>query len=155
MTIEKSVKAVEVVALNMDPPLIMQETASVREVVRGMQEKRTGFALLLRDGRLSGIFTERDVLNKVIGKKGIMDRTVSDLMTPDPVSVDENDPIRWAILHMHKGGFRNVPVVDTDGNVVSCVRHKDIVHYLVEYFAQHVLNLPPDPENMPDTLEGG
>jgi predicted transcriptional regulator len=76
-------------------------------------------------------------------------------MTPDPVSVEENAPIRRAILHMHKGGFRNVPVVDTDGNVVSCVRHKDIVHYLVEYFAQHVLNLPPDPDNMPDTLEGG
>jgi len=155
MTIEKSVKAVEVVALNMDPPVVMQETASVKEVIRAMQEQRSGCALLCRDGRLSGIFTERDVLNKVIGKKEILDRAVSDLMTRDPLSVEENAPIRWAILHMHKGGFRNVPVVDANGKVVSCVRHKDIVHYLVEYFAQHVLNLPPDPDNMPDTLEGG
>jgi CBS-domain-containing membrane protein len=76
-------------------------------------------------------------------------------MTPDPVSVNENDPIQLAVLQMHKGGFRNVPVVDADRKVVSCVRHKDIVHYLIEHFAQHVLNLPPDPNNMPDTPEGG
>jgi CBS domain-containing protein len=155
MSIENSVKAVEVVALDMDPPVVMEETASVKEVLRNMQEKRSGFALLCREGRLSGIFTERDVLNKVIGEQGVMDSPVSELMTPDPASVNENDPIRWAVLHMHKGGFRNVPVVDADGNVVSCVRHKDIVHYLVEHFAQHVLNLPPDPDNMPDTPEGG
>ena len=155
MTIENSVKAVQVVALGMAAPVVMEETASVKEVLRTMQEKRSGSALLCREGKLSGIFTERDVLNKVIGNEGVLDRPVSELMTPDPVSVHENDPIQWAVLQMHKGGFRNVPVVDTDGNVVSCVRHKDIVHYLVEHFAQQVLNLPPNPNNMPDTPEGG
>jgi CBS domain-containing protein len=155
MTIEKSVKAVEVVALNMDPPVVMEETASVGEVLRTIQEHRSGFALLCREGKLSGIFTERDVLNKVIGKEGVLDKPVSELMTPDPVSIYENAPIRWAVLQMHKGGFRNVPVVDSDRNVVSCVRHKDIVHYMVEHFAQQVLNLPPDPDKMPDRPEGG
>jgi CBS domain-containing protein len=155
MTIENSVKAIEVMALGMAPPVVMEETASVEEVLRTMQEGRSGSALLCREGRLSGIFTERDVLNKVIGKEGVLDRPVSELMTPDPASVHENDPIQLAVLQMHKGGFRNVPVVDADGKVVSCVRHKDIVHYLIEHFAQHVLNLPPDPNNMPDTPEGG
>ena len=56
---------------------------------------------------------------------------------------------------MHRGGFRNVPIVDSEGRVVSCVRHKDIVHLLVELFAEHVLNLPPDPESIHDTPEGG
>jgi CBS domain-containing protein len=155
MTIEKSVKTVEVVALNMDPPVVMEETASVKEVLQTIQEHRSGFALLCRKGKLSGIFTERDVLNKVIGKEGVLDKPVSELMTRDPVTVHENDPIGWAVFQMHKGGFRNVPVVDTVGNAVSCVRHKDIVHYLVEHFAQQVLNLPLDPDNMPDTPEGG
>jgi len=155
MTIENSVRDVQVVALDMPPPVVMEETVSVKEVLRTIQKRRSGFALLCREGRLSGIFTERDVLNKVIGKEGVLDRPVSELMTPDPVSVHENDSIGWAVLQMHKGGFRNVPVVDTDRNVVSCVRHKDIVHYLIEHFAQHVLNLPPDPDNMPDTPEGG
>ena len=72
MTIENSVKDVEVVALNMDPPVVMEETASVEEVLQTIQEHRSGFALLCREGRLSGIFTERDVLNKVIGKEGVL-----------------------------------------------------------------------------------
>ena len=75
-------------------------------------------------------------------------------MTRDPVCVNEKDPIRKAVMHMYKGGFRNVPILDEKGKIITCVRHKDIVHYLVEHFAQHVLNLPPDPGNMPGTPEG-
>ena len=46
-------------------------------------------------------------------------------------------------------------ILDEKGKIITCVRHKDIVHYLVEHFAQQVLNLPPDPDKMPDTPEGG
>jgi len=155
MTIEKSVKDVEVVALKMDPPVVLDETASVRDVIGQMQEKRSGYALLCHEDRLSGIFTERDVLNKVVGIEGVLDKPVSDLMTRGPVSLHEKDPIRIAVLHMHKGGFRNVPILDENGKIITCVRHKDIVHYLIQHFAQYVLNLPPDPNNMPDTREGG
>ena len=73
MTISKSVRDVEVVALKMDPPVVLDETASVRDVVGQMQEKRSGYALLCREGRLSGIFTERDVLTKVVGIEGVLD----------------------------------------------------------------------------------
>ena len=133
----------------------MDETTPVKDVVRQMREAEYGCALICRGGKLCGIFTERDVLNKVIGVEGALDLPVSRLMTADPVSVHENDPIRKAVFAMYRGGFRNVPVVDSEGWVVSCVRHKDIVHLLVEHFAQHVLNLPPDPEKMPSTPEGG
>jgi CBS domain-containing protein len=154
MTIEKSVREVEVVALKMDPPVVMDETTSVRDVLRQMQQKRSGYALLCRNGNLSGIFTERDVLTKVVGVEGVLSKPISDLMTRDPVCVSEKDPIRKAVMHMHQGGFRNVPIMDENGKIITCVRHKDIVHYLVEHFAQHVLNLPPDPDNMPGTPEG-
>jgi len=155
MTIAKSVRDVEVVALKMDPPVVLDEKASVKDVLRQMQKKGSGYALLCREGKLSGIFTERDVLTKVVGVEGVLSKPVSDLMTRDPVCLHEKDPIRNAVLHMQKGGFRNVPILDEQGKIITCVRHKDIVHYLVEHFAQHVLNLPPDPGNMPDTREGG
>ncbi len=155
MNIEKSVREVEVVALKMDPPVVLEETTSVGDVLRHMQKKRSGYALLCRKDRLSGIFTERDVLTKVVGVEGVLSKPVSDLMTRDPVCVNEKDPIRKAVMHMHKGGFRNLPILDERGKIITCVRHKDIVHYLVEHFAQHVLNLPPDPDNMPETPEGG
>lgn len=155
MPIAKSVREVEVVALKMDPPVVLDEKTSVKDVLRQMQKKRSGYALLCHEGELSGIFTERDVLNKVVGVEGVLNMPVSDLMTRDPVCVRETDPIRNAVMHMHRGGFRNLPILDVNGKIITCVRQKDIVHYLVEHFAPHVLNLPPDPSNMPDTREGG
>lgn len=155
MSIERSVKAVEVVALRMDPPVVLDAATPLGDALQRMREGQSGSALICRDGKLCGIFTERDVLKKVVGLEGARDRPVSELMTPDPIFVHEKDPIRKAILAMVQGGFRNVPVVDFAGSVVGCVRHKDIVHFLVDHYAQHVLNLPPDPENMPDTPNGG
>lgn len=155
MSIEQSVKAVEVVALGMDPPVVLDARTPVKDVLRRMCEARCGCALISREGKLCGIFTERDVLGKVVGVEGILDQPVSGLMTPEPVRVGENDPIREAVLAMYRGGFRNVPVVDAEGRVAGCVRHKDVIHFLVDHYAEHVLNLPPDPENLPVTPNGG
>ncbi len=155
MSIEKSVKAVEVIALEMDTPVVIEANMPLKDALRRMREGQYGCALICRDGKLCGIFTERDVLNKVVGVEGVLDQPVSEQMTPDPVCIDECDPIRKAVLAMCRGGFRNVPVVDSDGKVVNCVRHKDIVHFLVEHCAQHVLNLPPDPDNVPTSPNGG
>jgi CBS domain-containing protein len=76
-------------------------------------------------------------------------------MTPDPVCVGVKDPVRQAVLLMHEGGYRHIPVVDVTGQVAGCVSHKDIAEYLVNHFAAHVLNLPPDPEQIARTPEGG
>lgn len=155
MSIEKSVNAVEVVALEMDTPVVVEARMPLRDALRRMREGQCGCALICRDGKLCGIFTERDVLNKVVGVEGVLDQPVSEQMTSDPVCVDRSDPICRAVLAMVEGGFRSVPVVDCDGNVVSCVRHKDIIHFLVEHYVQQVLNLPPDPENVPTSPDGG
>ena len=155
MSIERSMKAVEVLALRRAPPVVLDAATPVKDALRQMQEGQSGPALICRDGKLCGIFTERDVLNKVVGIQGLADQPISELMTPDPVFVHETDPVRKAILAMCDGGFRNVPVVDSEGKVVGCVRHKDVVHFLVDHYAQHVLNLPPDPEKMPDAPNGG
>lgn len=155
MSIEKSVKAVEVVALRLDPPVVLDVETPVGDVLQRMRDAQSGCALVCRAGTLSGIFTERDVLDKVVGVQDVLDRPISELMTADPVRVHESAPIRNAVFAMHHGGFRNVPVVDSEGKVVSCVRHKDIVHFLVQHFARQVLNLPPDPENMPLAPDGG
>ena len=50
---------------------------------------------------------------------------------------------------------QQLPVVDAENVVVGCVRQKDIVHLLVHHFARHVLCLPPDPEIVPLSPNGG
>ena len=155
MQIEERVKVVEVMALAMDPPVVMDAASPLREVIRRMRDDDSGCALITRDGRLAGVFTERDLVARVMGTTGAFEQPVADWMTPDPDRVTQTDTVRKAVRLMRRGGFRHVPVVDEAGGVVGCVRHKDIVNYLGEHFAPQVLNLPPDPEQIVLEREGG
>jgi CBS domain-containing protein len=66
-------------------------------------------------------------------------------MTPDPETLELDDPIVWALNRMSVGGYRHVPLVDRDGRPVGILSVKDIVHYIVALFPNEVLTLPPDP----------
>jgi len=155
MKIEQSLQQVEVLALELQEPLVVDLSTSVADVIRAMRERDLGYALITRHDRLVGIFTERDVLNAVLGNAETLPRAVGDLMTPDPVCITENDPVWEAVIRMHEGGYRHVPVLDRRNRVVGCVRHKDIGEYLANHFADLVLNLPPDPEQHAHAPDGG
>jgi len=155
MEIEERIKAIEVVALGMDPPVVADASTVLRDIVRRMRDDRSGCALLTSEGKLAGIFTERDLVLRVIGVEGALNQPVSAVMTPDPDRVGHKDPLATAVRLMRRRGFRNVPVVDEAGQVVGCVRHKDVVNYLAEVYPEGVLNLPPDPGQVILEREGG
>ena len=155
MEIERSLQEVDVLALELQPPLVLEGTTPVGDVVRAMQQDGQGCALITENSRLAGIFTERDVLLSVLGHDAILSRPVSEQMTPGPVCVNTGDPVRQVLLQMYQGGYRHIPIVDATGQIAGCVRHKDIAEYLVNHFAAYVLNLPPDPEQVAQTPEGG
>ena len=155
MEIEERIKAIEVVALGMDPPVVADASTVLRDIVRRMRDDRSGCALLTSEGKLAGIFTERDLVLRVVGVEGALDQPVSDVMTPDPDRVGHKDPLATAVRLMRRRGYRNVPVVDDAGQVVGCVRHKDVVDYLAEVYPERVLNLPPDPGQVILEREGG
>jgi len=155
MKIERSLREVEVLALELQPPLLFDGATCIGDVIHAMQEGGLGYALITENNRLVGIFTERDVFLSVLGHDDVLARPVSGYMSPDPVCVAAEDPVRKALLLMDQGGHRQVPIVDATGQVAGCVRHKDIAAYLVDHFAEHVLNLPPDPEQIARTPEGG
>ena len=155
MEIEERIKAVEVVALGMDPPVVADASTVLRDIVRRMRDDRSGCALLTSEGKLAGIFTERDLVLQVVGVEGALDLPASDVMTPDPDRVGYKDPLATAVRLMRRRGYRNVPVVDEADQVVGCVRHKDVVDYLAEVYPEGVLNLPPDPDQVVLEREGG
>ena len=155
MEIEERIKAVEVAALGMDPPVVADASTQLRDIVRQMRDNRSGCALLTHAGKLAGIFTERDLVLRVVGVAGALDQPVSDWMTTNPDRVHQRDPVNTAIRLMRRRGYRNVPVVDEADQVVGCVRHKDIVDYIAEVYPEQVLNLPPDPDQVILEREGG
>ena len=155
MKIKLSLRQVEVLTLELQPPLLLDESTSVGDTIRAMREQGLGYALITAQDRLTGIFTERDVFLSVVGDSAALSRAVSGFMTHDPVTVAENDPVWQVVIRMHEGGFRQVPVLDSRGRAVACVRHKDIAQFMANLFADHVLNLPPDPEQHARAPEGG
>jgi CBS domain-containing protein len=78
MEIEERIKAVEVVALGIDPPVVADASTPLRKIVRRMRDEKSGCALLTSEGKLAGIFTERDLVMRVVGVEGALDQPVSD-----------------------------------------------------------------------------
>src|SRR5947208_3920718 len=95
------------------------------EVIRKMKETRLGCALVLEDGKLVGIFTERDVLNKLTGKKATDQRTaVKVLMSANPETLHETDSVATALNKMSMGRYRHIPVQKSDGGYsVTSIKH--------------------------------
>lgn len=145
-----------VAQLNLRPPICVGVAATVSEAVAAMNEHHTGCVLVERDGRLAGIFTERDILTRVVFQLEDRNMPVASVMTADPESLEPNSSIAYALNKMSVGGYRHIPVVDGEGKVQGVVSVRDLVDFLVEMFPTNVLNLPPNPSMaIPRTADGG
>jgi CBS domain-containing protein len=124
------------------------------DALRTMQEGR-GDTLLICDGRrLAGILTERDVLDRVIGREVDASRPVDDFMTAEPDTLADSATLFEALTMMERGGYRNLPLIDDDGNVTGLLRQQDLLEYVAEAFPQEILNLPPRPHQLMEEPEG-
>ncbi len=116
--------------------------------------RRVGCVLICRDGRLIGLFTERDLLRRVLAPGLPLSVSLATVMTPDPVVVQPKEPIGLAVRRMEEGGYRHLPVVNGSRRPLGVLSVKRIIHYLVEHFPATVYNLPPDPDTFPEEPEG-
>ena len=126
-------------------PLTVDADSTVVAAVNVMNEKHTGCVLVQRDGKLVGIFTERDVLRKVIFRDGNRNWKVESVMTPNPETLPPTASVAYALNKMSVDGYRHIPIVE-GGKPVGVVSVKDIIQFVVEYFPDAVLNLPSDPD---------
>jgi len=157
--IERAIVTDTIGSLRLGPAIHRPADTTLKEVVEIMQREHIGCMLLVDgDGLLCGIFTERDLLNKVAGRKlDWAKERVSSFMTREPETLRPDDRIVWALNLMSMGGYRHVPLVDRAGRPVGVVSIKDIVEFIVDLFPDAVLNLPPDPHREPgsDDVGGG
>jgi len=133
-----------------------ERSATVRQAIEAMQRARTGCLLILDQGHLVGIFTERDVLYKVAAQDVDIDHVlVGTLMTPKPESLHVDDELVYALNQMSLGGYRHIPLLDDQGRPTRVVSERGIVDALAALFAQDVFNLPPAPPlGVPRDREG-
>jgi signal-transduction protein with cAMP-binding, CBS, and nucleotidyltransferase domain len=154
MDLAKNLKIDSVSRLNPGPPWMVGPAQTVADAVALMRREQVGCLLVCAAERVIGIFTERDLLRRVLAAGKPLTTPVSECMTPDPVTVHPKEPIGAAVRRMEEGGYRHLPVVDEAGRPVGVLSVKRIVHYLVEHFPVIVYNLPPDPNAVPQEAEG-
>ena len=101
---------------------------TVTDAARLMKKKSVGAVMVVKDnGRLAGIFTERDAVFRVLAEGRDPKTTrLSDVMTPQPQTITPEKPFGHALLMMYESGFRHVPVVE-DGKPVGMVSARDVL----------------------------
>ena len=134
-------------------PIYLESTDTVRKALHRMREKTTGAVLICDEGLLVGIFTERDAM-KMMASGHDFDAPLKEFMTTMPVSLSAEDTVGKAIAKMSYGGYRRLPIVDSDGRCQGVLKTSGILHYLVEHFPKVIYNLPPTPHHATQNREG-
>ena len=154
-TLSSDIFKLPISELLMPPAITLDVGATIGEAVGIMQKKKFGSVLITRKGKLAGILTERDILNKVIGKMDdFRTRSVVDAMTPDPLRLMPGDMIAYVMNNMHVGGYRHVPVVDEDDVPIAVISIKDVMTFILDYFPEDVTNIVGEPYRGSPDREG-
>lgn len=145
-SIEECIGNVEFVAVGPDE--------TVATAVASMLSKKTDCVLVVDDGKLVGIFTDRDFVNRVTAEKldpaGLK---IRDVMTGEPQTLRPHDRVAYAINQMAVGGFRNIPIVDDDGRPTSVLDVRLVMTHLIKVFAEIEQN--PEREDSDEWIDIG
>jgi CBS domain-containing protein len=128
---------------------------TIRTVVEKMRQENVNVCLVMDQGNLAGILTDRDVLRRVADHKDVWEKPVSSIMTANPITIDPAASAADALWLMDEKRIRNLPAVDGSGKVVGNMTHQAIINYLAARYPTEILNLPPNPNQFPDQVEGG
>jgi CBS domain-containing protein len=124
------------------PPASVPRDATVLDAVRAMVASEVGATIVLEGSKLVGVFTERDVVRRVV-LKGLDARTtpVAEVMTKSVVTVRENADRTSVLRIMNENNFRHLPVVDASGKVLAIVSMRQLLRAEVQDLQQTVWQL--------------
>jgi CBS domain-containing protein len=109
----------------------VEPTDTVATAIGRMTDAGIGCVAVCEDGRIVGIFTERDVLHLAATGDGFVHRPVGAVMTPRPLTVSPDDDVRAVAELMGKRRIRHMPVVE-DGHLLGMISARDLMAVLLE-----------------------
>jgi CBS domain-containing protein len=151
---QRYIRADKVSLMQTDDYVCIQPFTPLSEAIEAMKKDEGGCAIVCEGERVVGIFTERDLLTRIVGEEIDLQSPVSQWMSPVVSTLTRNATIGDAVGMMNEKGFRNIPLVK-DGNLVGSISVFDVISYLAESYPKETMNLPPDPDQIMAKEEGG
>jgi CBS domain-containing protein len=136
-------------------PFTVPENAGVGDVIALMQEKRVGAVLVEAGGRLKGVFSERDVVVRILAENLSLDTPVKEFLRPVPLHVAPSDQVGLAMELMAEHYLRHVAVTDDHLKILGIISVRNIIDCLAQQFPEAVINQPPRADQTMSAPEGG
>lgn len=126
-------------------PLCVERSSSVRSVAERMRNMHIGSALVVDQGRLVGIFTERDLLVRVVTEgRDPLQTEVGAVMTDTPEALPDGATMAQALRFLSQTQYRHAPLVNEQGTPVSMLSTSALIGFVSETFPKEILNAPPE-----------
>jgi CBS domain-containing protein len=142
-------------SMETDDYVCIAPSTPLSQAIEAMKQDEGGCAIVCaEDGSVVGVFTERDLLNKIVGRETDLNAPVSKWMSPVVATLTPEATIGDAVAIMNDKGYRNIPLVK-DGKLMGSISVFDVIGYLAESYPQTTMNLPPNPDQVMDSTDGG
>ena len=123
--IEEILRTDPISSIEIEPVQSIPPTMPLRDVIARMQKRRVAAVVIAENGRVTGIFTERDVLNRIIGLAMNENLPVGEVMTRKPTTIGAHRLASEAFRLMKERGFDQILVVDERGRAVGLLDVQD------------------------------
>ena len=131
--LERALVEEEIGTIRHEPYTTISPDTPVQEAVNKLAGLHIACLLVEEKSRLVGVFSDRDVLSKIAFEyEDIKDRPVRDFMTTEPIYVNETDSAVSALSVMALCGYRHVPVVDLNDNLVGIISPQRVTDFLMQ-----------------------
>lgn len=151
----RKARADSVTSMETDDFVCIAAATPLSQTIEMMKQDEGGCAIVCQDdGSVVGIFTERDLLTKIVGQDVDLSTPVSDWMSPVVATLTPEATIGDAVNIMNDKGYRNIPLVK-NAKLVGSISVFDVIGYLAESYPQTTMNLPPNPDQVMDSTDGG
>ncbi len=110
-----------------------EPTETVLTVTNRMKENHLGAILIVEDDKLAGIFSERDLLTRVVSANKDPNTTpMSEVATLDPIAVLETTNVKECAEILEEKNFRHLPIVNAEGKLTGVISSRDFFKYVTK-----------------------
>jgi predicted transcriptional regulator len=136
--VERSLMEDRIESLRPVKPLTVDLKTTLTTAIKMMRDRNIGCVVVTGDaGKLAGIFTERDLLQKVAGQGLDHDQCrVEDFMSPSPETSKQDHPLAYALHRMIISDIRYLPLVDENDQPEAIISSRDVIAYINTHYCR-------------------